>query len=92
MPCIARFGTIFVQFKNHEKHPWQGVTFSKLTTFIVGTHTPPFGGGGWVEPPTKCSKGGRGGGLTGPHLLEGVAGKERLTFFRGGCNFYIKIN
>ena len=34
----------------------------------------------------------KGGGLTGPHLLEGVAGKEGLTFFRGGCNFYIKIN
>ena len=24
------------------------------------------------------------GGLTGPQLLEGVAGKEGVTFFRGG--------
>ena len=25
----------------------------------------------------------KGGGLTGPQLLEGVAGKEGVTFFRG---------
>ena len=31
-----------------------------------------------------------GGGLTGPQLLEGVVGKEGVTFFRGGCNFYVK--
>ena len=32
------------------------------------------------------------GGLIGPQLLEGVAGKERSDFFRegGGCNFEIK--
>ena len=41
--------------------------------------------GGGVEPPTK----GR-GGLTRPQLLEGVAGKERVTFFRGDCNFHMK--
>ena len=29
----------------------------------------------------------RGGGLTGPQLLEGVAGKEGLTFFRGAAIF-----
>ena len=87
MPCIARFGTIFVQFKNHEKHPWQGVTFSKPTTFIVGL--PPLWGGGGLSLQPNVQKG---GGLTGPHLLEGVAGKEGLTFFRGGCNFDIKIN
>ena len=27
------------------------------------------------------------GGLTGPQLLEGVAGKEGLTFFRGAAIF-----
>ena len=32
-----------------------------------------------------------GGALTGPQLLEGVAGKDGVTFFRrGGCNFHIK--
>ena len=30
------------------------------------------------------------GGLTGPHVLEGAAGKEGMTFFSGGCNFHIK--
>ena len=46
---------------------------------------------GKVEPPTKFSKR---VGLTGPQLLEGVAGKEGGDFFqgRGGCNFHIKIN
>ena len=33
-----------------------------------------------VEPPTKFSKR---GGLTGPQFLEGVAGKEGVTFFKG---------
>ena len=42
-------------------------------------------GGGRVEPPNKFSKR---QGLTGPQLLEGVAGKERVTFLRGGCNFH----
>ena len=54
--------------------------------------SPPFSRG--VEPPTKFSKRG-GGALTGPQLLEGVAGKEGDDFFQGaggggGCNFYIK--
>ena len=44
---------------------------------------------GGVEPPTNFSKR---GALTGPQLLQGVAGKEGVTFFRGGCNFHIKIN
>ena len=30
------------------------------------------------------------GGLTGPQVLEGAAGKEAMTFFSGGCNFHIK--
>ena len=34
-----------------------------------------------AEPPTKCSKR---GGFTGPQIWEAVAGKEGLTFFRGG--------
>ena len=29
------------------------------------------------------------GGLTGSHFLEGVAGKEGVTFFRG-CSFHLK--
>ena len=39
-------------------------------------------GGGGVQPPTKFKKGG--GGLTGPQILEGVAGKEGGDFFQGG--------
>ena len=31
-----------------------------------------------------------GEGLTGPQLLEGVAGKEEGYFFQGGCNCHIK--
>ena len=46
------------------------------------------GGGGVVEPPTKFSK--RGGGLTGPQLLEGVAGKEGGDFFQGELQFSCK--
>ena len=43
------------------------------------------GGGEGAEPPTKISKR---GGLTGPQLLQEVAGKEGVTFFRwgAGCN------
>ena len=51
--------------------------------------TPPLSAGGErAEPPTKVSKS---GGLTAPQFLEGVAGKEGVTFFRGGgCNFLTK--
>ena len=61
---------------------------TNLYIIIVGT--PLLQGEGWgVEPPTKFSLS---RGLTGPQLLEGVAGKERGDFFQGGCNFHIKIN
>ena len=30
------------------------------------------------------------GGLAGPQLLEGFAGKEEVTFFMRDCNFHIK--
>ena len=47
------------------------------------------GRGERVEPPTKFSK--RGGDLTGPQLLEAIAVKEGVTFFRGRvCNFHTK--
>ena len=39
-----------------------------------------------VEPPTKFSKKEGGGGLTGPRLLEGFAGKEGVMF-SGGLQF-----
>ena len=39
-------------------------------------------GGGGHEPPTKFSKQ---WGLTESQSLEGVAGKERVTFFKGGA-------
>ena len=44
--------------------------------------------GGVVEPPTKFSK--RGGGLTRPQLLQGVAGKEGGDFFQGELQFSYK--
>ena len=44
---------------------------------------PPFSAGEF-ELPTKFSKR---VGLTGPQLLEGVAGKEGVTFFRGAAIF-----
>ena len=45
-------------------------------------HPPPLPFCRGVEPPTKLSK--RGQDLTGPQLLEGVAGKEGDDFFQGG--------
>ena len=54
--------------------------FLLLMTFIFpfshSVYPPPFSSGEGVEPPTKFSK--RGGGLTGPQLLE------RHDSFRGG--------
>ena len=41
-----------------------------------------------VDPPTKFSK--RGEGLTGSQYLEGVAGKDGVTFFRGVKFFHKK--
>ena len=32
------------------------------------------------------------GALRGSQFLKEVARKEGVTFFRGGCRFYIKIN
>ena len=43
---------------------------------------PPFLQGGWASNPISKK-----GGLTGPQLLEGVGGKEGVTFFRGVANF-----
>ena len=51
-------------------------------------HPPPYSSGRGVEPPTKFSKR---GGLTGPQLLEGVARKEGVTFFREGLQFSHKL-
>ena len=44
-----------------------------------------------VQKPSGITDIPKGGGLTGPQLLEGVAGKG-ADFFQGGCNFHIKIN
>ena len=43
------------------------------------------GEGGGVESPTKFSKM---GGLKGPQLWEGVAGKEEGNFFQGGVAIF----
>ena len=32
----------------------------------------------------------KGGALTRPEFLEGLAGKEARDFFQGGCSFYVK--
>ena len=45
------------------------------------------GGGGGVDPVTKFSKR---AGLTRSQFWEGVSGKEGVTFFSGGCSFFIK--
>ena len=62
--------------------------------FIVCTPPhPPFSAGeGEVEPPTKFSKRGEGGGLTESQFLEGsLLGKQRwLILEGGGCSFYLK--
>ena len=51
--------------------------------------TPPFWKGRGGELPTNFSK--RRGGLTGPQLLEGVAGKEGADFFQeAGLQFSCK--
>ena len=42
---------------------------------------------GEVEPPTNFLKK---EGLTGSQFLEGGAGKDRVTFIEGACNFYTK--
>ena len=47
---------------------------------------PPTGGGVWTSNQIFQKR----RGLTGPQLLEGVAGKEGGDFFQGGCNFHIK--
>ena len=56
----------------------------------MGTPTFCSAGGGGVEPPTKFSK--KGGGLTGPQILDGGCWERGADFFQGGCNFRIKIN
>ena len=47
-------------------------------------------GVGWAS--NQIFKRGGGGGLIGPQLLEGVARKEGVTFFRGSCSCHIKMN
>ena len=54
---------------------------------IVGTSPPPLSAGGLSLQPNFQ----KGGGLTGPQLLEGDAGKKGGSGV-GGCNFHIKIN
>ena len=46
------------------------------------------GGGGWLNLQPNFQKGG--GGLTGPQLLQGVAGKEGGDFFQGELQFSYK--
>ena len=45
------------------------------------------GGVGGAEPPTKFSKR---GGLTGSQFLKGSCWERGVTFFIGGCSFYMK--
>ena len=60
-----------------------------MPAVLHSMHHPPLSAGGLSLQP-NFQKGGRwGGGLTGPQLLKGVAGKEGGDFFQGGCNFHI---
>ena len=45
------------------------LVYTAQVSNIHSVHPLPFSRGGGVEPPTKFSK--RGGGLTGPQILEG---------------------
>ena len=56
---------------------------SSLIHNIVGTPSPFCRGGRGWDPNQVFKK----GGLTGPQLLEGVAGKEGVTFSRGVAIF-----
>ena len=62
------------------------LTVMNMHSKLLNSHSvhPPLSDGGRVEPPTKFSKR---GGLTGPQLLEGVAGKEGVTLIRRGLQF-----
>ena len=62
------------------------LTVMNMHSKLLNSHSvhPPLSDGGRVEPPTKFSKR---GGLTGPQLLEGVAGKEGVTLIRQGLQF-----
>ena len=62
------------------------LTVMNMLSKLLNSHSvhPPLSDGGRVEPPTKFSKR---GGLTGPQLLEGVAGKEGVTLIRRGLQF-----
>ena len=70
------------------------LTVMNMHSKLLNNHSvhPPLSarGGGWGEPPTKFST--EGGVWQGLNFWRGFAGKEGVTLFRGGCNFYIKIN
>ena len=63
-------------------------SFKTGAPIIHSVHPPPFcrKGGGGGETSTEFSKKEE-GGLTGPQFLEGVVGKEVLTFFNGVAVF-----
>ena len=83
-----KFGKIKDHFlKDHNHYLW-AVRVFVWKTYHQKFCTPLSVGG--VEPPTKFSK--KGVCLTGPQLWAEVAGKEGVTLFREGCNFYKKMN
>ena len=61
--------------------------------WLNSVHLPPFllgGGGGGLNLQPNFQKGG--GGLDRTSILEEVAGKEGVIFFREGCNLKKKWN
>ena len=55
-------------------------------TLCHSVHPPLFCCGGGLILPSNFKK----GVLTETQFLEGVAGKDGVVFFRGGCNFLTK--
>ena len=63
---------------------------------VLRSEHPPFllgvgwGGGGWLNLLPNFQKQGTGRGLAVPSFLEGVGGKEQVTFVRGVLQFLHK--
>ena len=84
-PALVKKKSSFIQLRISH----QSIKSRPECKDIYHSARPPFLLGG-IESPTKFSKKGGGGDLTGRQLLEGVAEKERGDFFQGSCNFHIK--
>ena len=64
-------------------------TFMNMDSKLLNNHSahPPLSAGVGLNLEPNFQKGRGGGGLTGPQLLEGFAGKKGVTLFRGNAIF-----